>query len=630
MISISNLAKSIGSRILFEDASFNLNAGERYGLIGANGAGKSTFMRIMTRKEFATSGQIQIPKNTSIGSLEQDQFINDAMSIIECAMSGDTQTFSAMKEKECLLENHDVDIHKLHDLEELIVMREGYTLESRAAEILEGLGIPAKLHAQNLSVLSGGYKLRVLLAQVLVSAPDILLLDEPTNHLDIVTIRWLEKFLCQFPGCVVVISHDRRFLDRICTRMLDVDYETITHYVGNYAAFEQAKALVQTQREAELAKVEAQIAHKQSFVDRFGAKASKARQAQSRMKQIEKIEIPEIKRTSRRYPSFQFTIKRPSGKDVLKAVEISKSYGDKQVLKSLSVEIRRGDRLSIIGPNGIGKSTLLKILMSEVKTDEGEYNWGHETYLGYFAQDHDTGFKKNDMTAEKWLWQFCGHEAMGFVRSYLGRVLFTGDDANKLVSQLSGGEKARLDLARIMIERPNVLILDEPTNHLDVEAIDALVASLKTYEGTLIFVSHDRWFVSELATRILEITPTRVQDYKGTFTEYLEHEGDDHLDAKPVVKVAKEAKPNYAVQKAKQAQRRQIEKELERVTLELAAKEKRSKQIEAIFCEANFFTRSSPQEIQKLQNEQKSLTDEQSKLLEKWEKLEQQLANSVI
>lgn len=625
MISISGLGKSIGSRILFEDASFNLNAGERYGLIGANGAGKSTFMRIMTGKESATLGQVQIPKNTSVGSLEQDQFINDAMPIIECAMSGDVRIFNAMKEKQKLLDSGDVDIHQLHDLEELIVMREGYTLESRAAEILEGLGIPAKLRKQNLSVLSGGYKLRVLLAQVLVSAPDVLLLDEPTNHLDIVTIRWLEKFLCQFSGCVVVISHDRRFLDRICTCMLDVDYETITHYVGNYTAFEQAKALVQTQREAEVAKAEAQIAHKQLFIDRFGAKATKARQAQSRMKQIEKIEIPEIKRTSRRYPSFQFTMKRPSGKEALKAKDISKSYAGKQVLKGLSVEIRRGDRLSIIGPNGVGKSTLLKILMSEVKADEGEYLWGHETYLGYFAQDHDSNFKKSDMTAEKWLWQFCGHESMGFVRSYLGRVLFTGDDAHKLLSQLSGGEKARLDLARLMIERPNVLILDEPTNHLDVEAIDALVASLKNYEGTLIFVSHDRWFVSELATRILEITPTHVQDYKGTFAEYLEHEGDDHLDAKTPVKIVKEPKQNYADQKAKQAQRRQIEKELERVTAELASKEERSKQIESIFCEADFFTRSSMQEIQKLQNEQKLLVDEQSKLLEKWEKLEQRL-----
>ena len=492
MVSVSSLSKSYGPRVLFEEVSFNLNPGERVGLVGANGSGKSTLMRVLTGEEERTSGTISLPKNTRIGFLKQDQFLNDQVPIIDCVMMGDRAVYDA-------LQRHDIDMPF-----------DAYTLESRSATILEGLGISNSAHKQPLSVLSGGFKLRVLLAQVLVSNPEILLLDEPTNHLDIITIRWLEKFLIDYEGAILVISHDRRFLDRICTHILDIDYQTARIYTGNYAAFEIAKQLVADQKKAEISKLEGIIAHKQAFVDRFKATASKARQAQSRMKQIEKIEIPDWVDSSRQAPNFEFLQKRFSGREVLKMENIGKAFASKQVLQNITADFRRADRIGIIGPNGVGKSTLLKILMSELQPDTGFFTWGHETQVGYFAQDHESDLKKSSESAESWLWRCCPQQPLGFVKSYLGRVLFSGDDGLKPLKSLSGGELARLDLARHMIEKPNVLILDEPTNHLDIETIEALVAALKKYEGTLIFVSHDRWFLSELATRTFEISPTRV------------------------------------------------------------------------------------------------------------------------
>ena len=391
------------------------------------------------------------------------------------------------------------------------------------------------VHRQPLSTLSGGFKLRVLLAQVLIGGPDVLFLDEPTNHLDILSIRWLEKFLAAHRGVALVISHDQRFLDNVATHILDVDYGTILPYTGNYAAFLQQKAAIRTQKEGEIERAEKEIAHKRAFVERFGAKATKAKQAQSRLKQIERIEVEELKESSRRSPLFRFAPERPSGKDVLEVSALSKAYGANQVLRDMSFVVRRGEKVALIGPNGLGKSTLLKIVTGNVDADGGGVKLGHEVRIGYFAQDHHDVLKDEERTPLDYIWEVCPGEGTAFVRGQLGRVLFSGDDAQKPIGSLSGGEAARLIFCRLIVERPNFLILDEPTNHLDLEAIQALADGLRDYEGTLLFVSHDRWLVSTLATRIIELTPTGPRDFPGTFAEYLARSGDDHLDAEAVL-----------------------------------------------------------------------------------------------
>ncbi|MES2504537.1 MAG: ABC-F family ATP-binding cassette domain-containing protein [Myxococcota bacterium] len=601
MVSVSNLSKSYGPRVLFDNVSFHLNPGDRVGLVGANGSGKSTLMRVLTGEEEQSSGTIALPRNSRVGFLKQDQFLNDNVPIIDCVMMGHGALYEALK-------RHDPDLPG-----------EAYSLESKSAAILEGLGIPGAVHDQPLSTLSGGFKLRVLLAQVLASNPETLLLDEPTNHLDILTIRWLEKFLLDYDGAVLVISHDRRFLDRVCTKVIDIDYGTATIYTGNYTAFEASKQLIALQKQSEITKIQGEIAHKQAFVDRFKATASKARQAQSRMKQIEKIEIPDWVESSREAPKFQFLQKRPSGREVLKMEGLGKAFGEKKVLHNVTADFRRSDRIGIIGPNGVGKSTLLKILMSELQPDTGFFTWGHEVQVGYFAQDHDSALKKSNETAESWLWQFCPSQPLGFVKSYLGRVLFSGDDAKKPLKSLSGGELARLDLAKHMIQQPNVLILDEPTNHLDIETIEGLVAALKQYEGTLLFVSHDRWFVSELATRIFEITPKGVQNFLGTFEEYLDRCGDDHLDAKPVIKARKD-KSDRAPKPS--GDRKKIEAQLAKIALQIEELEKKQKEIEACFCVPGYFEKTPMAEQRALQDAQKQVATQLEEHYAVWEQLE--------
>jgi ATPase subunit of ABC transporter with duplicated ATPase domains len=539
MISVSNLKKEFGDRVLFEDASFQLNPGERYGIVGANGSGKTTLLSILTGDAPASGGTVSVAKSLRLGVLRQDQFLYEDQEILAVALMGNPELWNAMQEKEALLANaHEhFDADRYTELEDLVLKHDGYTAEARAAEILEGLGLPAEVHRQPLSTLSGGFKLRVLLAQVLAGAPDALLLDEPTNHLDILSIRWLEKFLHDFEGPVAVISHDHRFLDNVATGILDVDYQTVTLYRGNYSSFLEQKVEDRERKEKEIEGRQKEIAHHQKFVDRFKAKASKARQAQSKLRMIERQmdQLEELPGSSRRYPAFSFKQKRESGKEVLRIKGVAKSFGDKQVLPGFDLQVRRGDRLVIMGPNGIGKSTLLKIVMGELAPDAGETEWGYEAHPGYFAQDHHEQLGGTDRTAEEWLWDFCPGRDRGWVRGHLGMMLFSGDEGEKRLSALSGGEAARLVFARLMLERPNVLVLDEPTNHLDLESIEALVAGLQKYEGTLILVSHDRWFVSQLATRVVEISRAGIRDYLGTYEEYVHACGDDHLDADTVV-----------------------------------------------------------------------------------------------
>ncbi|MEM7583673.1 MAG: ATP-binding cassette domain-containing protein [Acidobacteriota bacterium] len=634
MISVSNLAKSFGPQTLFEDVSFQLNPGNRYGLVGANGSGKSTFLKMLSGHELPSDGTISMPKRLRLGVLEQDHFQYETHPILNVVMMGRRELWQAMEEKEKLLERADVEFdgERYAELEDLILQQDGYTLEARAGEILEGLGIPTESHPQPLSILSGGFKLRVLLAQVLAADPDCLLLDEPTNHLDILSIRWLEKFLSEYAGLAVVISHDHRFLDNVCTHIVDVDYQTIIAYPGNYKAFLTAKQAERDRKEAEIGKREKQIADHKAFIDRFKAKATKARQAQSKVKKMEKLVIESLPTSSRRYPTFRFEACRPSGKQALEIKEVSKAYGEKQVLENVSLTVARGDRIAIIGPNGIGKSTLLKILMSEVGHDAGEVEWGYETHPGYFAQDHKELFEGGKNTVEGWLWDICPGEEIGFVRGRLGLVLFSGDEAKKQLGSLSGGESARLVFARLGVEKPNVLLLDEPTNHLDLEAIEALVEGLRAFDGTLILVSHDRWFVSQLADRVIEISPNGINDFRGTYDEYVERCGDDHLDIEnAVLKARREKKKSKgkgrpaADDKALQRRRNRLAKQRDSLTQEIDEAEKRVDAINEMFCNPGFFDKTPEPEVRKLEREQKTLSGRVDELMASWESIEEEL-----
>ena len=631
MISVSDLGKSFGAQSLFSGVSIQFNPGNRYGLVGANGSGKTTLLRILSGEEPPSNGIVSIPKKFRLGVLKQDHFRFEEMPIVHVAMMGNQELWEAMAEKERLLHSEAAfDGERYAQLEDVIMRHQGYSLEARAAEILEGLGIPTVVHKDPLSTLSGGFKLRVLLGQVLAASPDALLLDEPTNHLDIVSIRWLEKFLDSYKGLGIVISHDHRFLDNVCTHIADVDYETVTLYHGNYTAFAAAKEAERERKEAEIEKREKQIAGHMAFVDRFRAKATKARQAQSKLKLIEKIVVGKLPQSSRRYPRFRFRQLRPSGRQALELEGIGKSYGDNVVLKDVSLKLERGDRLAIIGPNGIGKSTLLKIAVGELAPDAGTVTWGYEASPGYFSQDHSELQGGGKQSIEAWLWEAAPGEPIGFVRGHLGQVLFTGDDADKPVRTLSGGESARLVFARLAILKRNVLVLDEPTNHLDLEAIDALVEALREYDGTLIFVSHDRWFVSQLANRIVEISPNGLNDFRGTYEEYIDRLGDDHLDAEAVLLKLRRAKKSQDPGKKESEPRRQnrakaLEKQRDELVLKIEAAETRVHGISEQFLDPALFGKNAQKEARKLEDEQKLLKTRIGELMAEWEKVEEEL-----
>ncbi len=642
MISVSNLAKSFGDRTLFAGASFQLNPAERYGLVGANGSGKTTLLRILSGDLVPDEGTVSVAKRLRLGVLRQDQFVYDEQEILGVTLQGNPELWNALVERDALLANAEdsFDADRFSELEEIVQRHDGYTAEARAATILDGLGIPSAVHRDPISSLSGGFRLRVLLAQVLASNPDVLLLDEPSNHLDILSIRWLEKFLRDFRGTVLVISHDHRFLDNVVTTILDVDYETILSYAGTYTDFLGAKRAERERRVRDIAAREREIAHHQKFVDRFRAKASKARQAQSKMRMIEKkaATLGELPQSSRCYPTFRFEQRRDSGRDVMTVKGVKKAFGDNEVLDGVDLTVVRGDRLAIMGPNGIGKSTLLKIVMGQLAPDAGQVEWGYETHPGYFAQDHQEEFDSRSGTAEQWVWSFCPEREFGYVRGAMGLMLFSGDDGKKPLRALSGGEITRLIFTRLSIERPNVLILDEPTNHLDLESIEALVEGLRSYAGTIILVSHDRWFVSRLATRVLEIRTDGITDYLGTYDEYVHACGDDHLDVDRVVlRARKESKRAGASSQSKSAQRsskrenprrslERLRRRLETVTERVQATEVRVHRIDELFCGPAYFARTPTDEVRAREAERKGLQHELADLMAAWEDIEHEVA----
>ena len=633
MISLAGLTMHYGSKMLFEDASLSFTPGKRYGLVGANGVGKTTLLRLITGEETPSRGVVSIPRDVQLGVLRQDHFRFEQDRILDVVLQGKPALWAALQEKTALLDSGKQDAetgHRLAELEIVIAEQDGYIAEAHAGEFLSGLGILERFHPEPMRVLSGGFKLRVLMAQLLFQAPDVLLLDEPTNHLDIVSIRWLESFLRdQFSGTLVFISHDRRFLNAVATHIVDIDYQEVRSYTGNYEHFLRAKALAEEQKAKEIESLERRVAEMQSFVDRFRYKATKARQAQSRVKQIEKMEIPEIRRSSRIAPKLQFQQERPSGRLVLKVKWLNKQFNQIPVLQDISFQVERGETVALIGPNGIGKSTLLKIALEQLASDSGEYEWGYEASISYFAQDHHEQLR-GSVNAYDWLYQFASYESVSFIRGLLGRMLLSGEEALKQVGALSGGEAARLLFAKIMLEKRNVLVLDEPTNHLDLEGVEALANALNAYPGTVIVVSHDRYFVSEVATHVLELTPEGARDYPGTYQEYLNHFGDDHLRTESGT--LRNHKPVSQASKLSHEQRRELKrniaklaKETETLETQISHAERELDQLNQLFSSEGFYAEKPTEEIERLQCKHHQLEQELSKSLGFWESSSEQL-----
>ena len=524
MISTANVTMQFGSKPLFENISVKFGDGNRYGLIGANGCGKSTFMKILDGSLTPTAGNVFITPNERIGKLSQDQFAFEEFSVVDTVIMGHAELWEIKKERDRiygLAEMSEEDGLKVADLEAEFAELDGYSAESRAEEILLGAGIEQASHYGLMSGIAPGLKLRVLLAQAIFSNPDILLLDEPTNNLDINTIRWLEALLNARKCTMIIISHDRHFLNSVCTHMADIDYGELRVYPGNYDDFMTAATEVQERLRSENAKKSVQIADLQQFVSRFSANASKAKQATSRAKQLEKIKLDDIKPSSRVSPFIRFNQEKKLHRQALTLEEVGHGFDGEVLFKDANMILEAGTRLAVIGENGVGKTTLLRCLMNEFSANEGTVKWAENATLGYCPQDATSEFN-TDLNLFDWMcqWRKPTHDDQ-IVRATLGRMLFSTEDFDKPVKICSGGEKNRLLFGRLMMQDPNVIIMDEPTNHLDMESIEALNLALEHYPGTLIFVSHDREFVSSLATRILEIKDHNCVDFHGTYEEYL-------------------------------------------------------------------------------------------------------------
>ena len=534
MISTANVTMQFSAKPLFENISLKFSDGNRYGLIGANGCGKSTFMNILSGALEPSAGNVSISPNDRVGKLNQDQFAFEEYSVLDTVIMGHEELWTVKQEREriySLPEMSEEEGMQVAELENRFAELDGYTAESRAGEFLSGAGIEESLHAGPMSEVAPGWKLRVLLAQALFSAPDILLLDEPTNNLDINAIRWLEGVLKAQESTMIIISHDRHFLNAVCTHMADIDYGELRVYPGNYDDFMTASTQARERMQSDNAKKKSQIAELQQFVSRFSANASKARQATSRAKQIEKIQLEDIKPSSRVSPYIRFTQDKKLHRLALTLEGLGHGFDEGPLYSGGDLLLEAGTRLAVIGENGTGKTTFLKLLMNELQPNEGKVQWAENATLGYCPQDSNDQFD-NDLNLFDWMtkWRKPEHDDQ-IVRSTLGRLLFSNDDFKKQVKVCSGGEKNRLLFGKLIMTSPNILILDEPTNHLDMESIEALNLALEHYEGTLIFVSHDREFVSSLATRVIEIKDNKLNDFMGTYDELLASKGEQNIAA---------------------------------------------------------------------------------------------------
>jgi ATPase subunit of ABC transporter with duplicated ATPase domains len=537
MLSVSNVSMRYGAKILFDEVSVAFTPGKRYGLTGPNGAGKSTFMKLLSGELEPQKGTVVRPRK--VGVLSQDQFAFDAFKVIDTVIMGNKRLWEAMQERDAIYEKPDMtdeDGMKLGELEGIVGEEDGYTAESDAAILLDGLDITEELHSRKMSELQGGQKVRVLLAQALFGHPQALLLDEPTNNLDLDSIHWLQGFLNEYDGVVISISHDRHFLNSICTHIADIDYETIIIYTGSYDEMVLAKTQVRSQIESQNAQREKKISQLNEFIARFAA-GTRSSQVQSRRKEVERLQVTELARSNIQRPYIKFEQKRPSGKHILEIENLSKAYGENHVLRDFTASITRGERIALMGRNGVGKTTLLNSILANSPTtpeaelrktsgydgpfvDAGKVTWGHEAAIGYFAQDHRS-LIEGGSTALEWLHQWSPAAVGEEIRGLLGQMLFAREEATKSTSVLSGGEAARLLFCKLMLQKPNVLVLDEPTNHLDLEAINALNISLQKYQGTVFLVTHDHDLIDEVATRIWHFeSDQKITDFKGTYEEY--------------------------------------------------------------------------------------------------------------
>jgi ATPase subunit of ABC transporter with duplicated ATPase domains len=536
MISVSNVSMRYGAKILFEEVSTAFTPGKRYGLTGPNGAGKTTFMNLLSGELEPQKGSVVRPRKLSV--LSQDQFAFDAFRVIDTVIMGNKRLWAAMQERDHIYEKPEMsneDGMRLGELEGVVGEEDGYSAESDAAILLQGLDIPDDVHERKMSELQGGQKVRVLLAQALFGHPQALLLDEPTNHLDLDSIHWLQDFLGRYDGVLITISHDRHFLNSVCTHIADIDYETIITYTGGYDDMVMAKTQVRSQIESQNAQREKKIAQLTEFIARFSA-GTRSSQVQSRRKEVERLQVTDLARSNIARPFLKFEQKRPSGKHVLEIEGVSKAYGDKQVISGFTASVLRGEKIGLMGRNGVGKTTLLNALLasspntpeSELRQtslydgpliDEGKVLFGHEANVGYFPQDHRTLIEPG-LTIMDWLRQFDPSVSNEELRGLLGQMLFQKDDALKRTEVLSGGEAARVLFCKLMLMKPNVLVFDEPTNHLDLESINALNIALQRYQGTVLLVTHDHDLIDEVATRIWHFDHEKIEDFKGTYEAY--------------------------------------------------------------------------------------------------------------